>query len=76
MGVVLRALAVSAVALVLTYGIWLLVTADEGDGGREAVGGLVVGFFGFVVVVLGIRACAGAISFRRGGRRRRPGPAR
>jgi hypothetical protein len=76
MGALLRALVVSALALVLTYGVWLLVTADEGDGGREAVGGLVVGFVAFVVVVFGIRACVGATSSRRGGRRRRPGPAR
>jgi len=43
-------LGASLVALLLTYGVWLLATADQGDGGREAMGRFVVGVAALVVV--------------------------
>jgi hypothetical protein len=40
-------------APILAFGVWLLATPDY-DGGRHAVGFLIVGAVGLVVVLLGI----------------------
>ncbi len=40
-------------APILAFGVWLLATPDY-DGGRHAVGGMIVGAAGLVVVLFGI----------------------
>jgi hypothetical protein len=40
-------------APILAYGVWLLATPDY-DGGRQAVGGMIVAAAGLVVVFSGI----------------------
>lgn len=46
---VLRLFGGMVLALILTYGIWLLTTPDA-DGGRQAMGRFVVGVVAFLVV--------------------------
>jgi uncharacterized membrane protein len=50
----LGALGVIVVALILAYGVWLLATADQGDGGRQFVGLLIVGLAVPVLLIFGI----------------------
>jgi uncharacterized membrane protein len=50
----LAALGVIGVGLILAYGIWLLETADQGDGGRQPVGLLIVGLAVPCLVAFGI----------------------
>jgi hypothetical protein len=40
-------------APILAYGVWLLATRDY-DGGRQAVGGMIVAAAGLVIVFFGI----------------------
>jgi Sec-independent protein secretion pathway component TatC len=40
-------------APILAYGVWLLATPDY-DGGRQAVGGMIVAAVGLFVVTFGI----------------------
>ncbi len=42
------------VGLFLAYGIWLLATADQGDGGRQPVGLLIVGLAVPCLVIFGV----------------------
>ena len=49
----LGVLGVIVVAPILAFGIWLLATPDY-DGGRHAVGGMIVAAAGLVVVLYGI----------------------
>jgi hypothetical protein len=40
-------------ALFLSYGVWLLATPDY-DGGRQAVGGMIVAAVGLVLLLFGV----------------------
>jgi hypothetical protein len=50
---VLGVLGAIVVAPILAYGVWLLATPDY-DGGRQAVGGIIVAAAGLIVVFYGI----------------------
>jgi hypothetical protein len=52
-------------ALILAYGIWLLATADQGDGGRQPVGLLIVGLAVPVLLIFGVALYVVSLPLRR-----------